>query len=102
MPYANSKGADQPAHLHSLISAFVFHCLDSIIPTLSKSVISSLYLVSLAEQPGLSPTWSEIPKTDFLVTGYILVAVFAVDAYYTIFFIEHYLSCLQKHDNDFC
>ena len=24
MPYANNKGADQPSHLHSLISAFVF------------------------------------------------------------------------------
>ena len=24
MPYANNKGADQPAHPHSLISAFVF------------------------------------------------------------------------------
>ena len=32
LPYANNKGADQPAHLHSLISAFVVHCLDSISP----------------------------------------------------------------------
>ena len=31
MPYANNKGADQPAHLHSLISTFVVHCLDSMI-----------------------------------------------------------------------
>ena len=31
MPYANNKGADQPAHLCSLISAFVVRCLDSII-----------------------------------------------------------------------
>ena len=23
-PYANNKGADQPAHLHSLISTFIF------------------------------------------------------------------------------
>ena len=30
--YANNKGADQPAHPRSLISAFVIHCLDSIIP----------------------------------------------------------------------
>ena len=29
MSYANNKGADQPAHLHSLISAFVVRCLDS-------------------------------------------------------------------------
>ena len=30
MPYVNNKGADQPAHLCSLISTFVVHCLDSI------------------------------------------------------------------------
>ena len=38
MSYANNKGADQPAHLHSLISAFVVHCLlDSIMSLLAKS-----------------------------------------------------------------
>ena len=42
MPYAHNKGADQPAHPRSLIGAFVFHCLDSIIPLLSKSKISRL------------------------------------------------------------
>ena len=31
MPYRNNKGADQPAHLRSLISTFVVCCLDSII-----------------------------------------------------------------------
>ena len=31
MAYANSKGADQPAHLRSLISTFVVCCLDSMI-----------------------------------------------------------------------
>ena len=31
MSYANNKGADQPAHLRSLISTFVVRCLDSII-----------------------------------------------------------------------
>ena len=35
MPYANNKGADQPAHPRSLISAFVVRCLDSIIPVLA-------------------------------------------------------------------
>ena len=42
MPYANSKGADQPANSHSSISAFVVHCLNSIIPPVSISKISSL------------------------------------------------------------
>ena len=31
MAYANNKDADLPAHPHSLISAFVVRCLDSII-----------------------------------------------------------------------
>ena len=29
--FANNKGADQPAHSHSLISGFDFHVLESII-----------------------------------------------------------------------
>ena len=36
MPYANNKGADQPAHPRSLISTFVVRCLDSIMPLVSK------------------------------------------------------------------
>ena len=54
MPYANNKGADQLAHPRSLISAFVVRCLDSIIPLVSISEISSLYLASVAEQACLS------------------------------------------------
>ena len=42
MPYANNKGADQPAHLRSPTSTFVVPCLDSIIPMLAKSKISRL------------------------------------------------------------
>ena len=34
--YANNKGADQPAHPRSLISAFVVRRLDSIIPMLVR------------------------------------------------------------------
>ena len=59
MPYANNKGADQPAHPRSLISAFVVRCLDSIIHLVSISEISSLYLAFVAEQTGLSLTWSK-------------------------------------------
>ena len=32
MPYANNKGTDQSVHSCSLISTFVFRCLESIIP----------------------------------------------------------------------
>ena len=71
MPYANNKGADQPAHPRSLISAFVIRCLDSIISLVSISEISSLYLASVATQAGLCLTWSQTSKTDFLVTRLI-------------------------------
>ena len=37
MPYANNKYADQSAHSRSLISIFIIHCLDSIIPLLAIS-----------------------------------------------------------------
>ena len=59
MPYANNKGADQPAHLRSLISAFVVHYLDSIIPWVSILEISRLYLASVAKQAHLSLNWSK-------------------------------------------
>ena len=39
MSYANNKGADQPAHPRSLISAFVVRCLGSIISLVSISEI---------------------------------------------------------------
>ena len=68
MPYANNRGADQPAHPHSLISAFVVRCQNCIISILAKSKISRLQLASEAEQPSLSLTWSETLKTGFLVT----------------------------------
>ena len=38
--HANNKGTDQPAHPRSLIIAFVFHCLDSIISPDSIAEIS--------------------------------------------------------------
>ena len=68
MPYANNKGADQPAHPRSLISIFVVRCLDSIIPILAIAQISRLEHVSVAEQIVLSLTWTQSPKTGFLVT----------------------------------
>ena len=56
MAYANSKGADQPAHPRSLISACVVRCLDSIIPLLAI-VDSRPSLASAAQQAGLSLNW---------------------------------------------
>ena len=61
-PYANNKGAYQPAHPRSLISAFIIHCLDSIIPLVSIPEISSIYITSVAVQAGLSLPWSQTPE----------------------------------------
>ena len=65
LPYANIKGTDQLAHPHSLISAFVVRCLDSIIPLVSISKLSSFWLVSVAEQAGLRLTLSHIQVTSW-------------------------------------
>ena len=68
MTYANKKGTDQTAHSRSLICTFVVHCLDRIIPLVSISKFSSLYLASVAAQAGLCLTWLQTPNTGFLVT----------------------------------
>ena len=70
MPNANNKGADEPAHPRRLISVFVVRYLDtcSIIHFVSISKISSLWLVSVAEQSGLRLPWSQTPKKGFPVT----------------------------------
>ena len=65
MSYANNKGADQPAHPRSLISAFIIRCLDSVMSLVSVIKISSLMLTSVAEQARLSLTWSETPEDTF-------------------------------------
>ena len=58
MSYTNNKGTDQ-------ISAFVVRCLDSVMSPVSVTKISSLMLASVAEQAGLSLTWSETPEDTF-------------------------------------
>ena len=65
MPCANNKGADQPAHPHSLISTFVVRCLDSMICILAVSKVSRFWLGYAAEQASLNLTWSEIAKDTF-------------------------------------
>ena len=75
MPYANNKGADQPAHPRSLISTFVVRCPDSIISLVSVSKISSLYLASVAALDGLSLPWSQTLKTGFLAMKLKFIAL---------------------------
>ena len=65
MPYANNKGADQPAHPRNLISTFVVRCLDSMICMLAISKVSRFLLASVAEQAGLNLTWFKIPVDTF-------------------------------------
>ena len=65
MLYANNKGADQPAHPHSLISAFIVRCLDSVMSLVSVTKISNLILASVIEQASLSLIWSETPEDTF-------------------------------------
>ena len=65
MSYANNKGADQPAHPRSLISACIVSYLDSVMSLVSVTKISSLMLYSVAKQASLSLTWSETPGDTF-------------------------------------
>ena len=57
----NNTGADQPAHPRSLISAFFFCFLESIICKLAAGEISIFKLVSLAEETGLKHSLSKHP-----------------------------------------
>ena len=61
-----NNGADQPALQRSLISTIFICLLVSMIYCLATCEISILQIVSVAEQVGLCPTWSKIPKTHFL------------------------------------
>ena len=54
--HANNKGADQPVHPRSLISAFVICLLESKISKLTSCIILIFHLVSVSEQVGLSLT----------------------------------------------
>ena len=51
----------------SLISIFVVHCLDTIISLVSIFKISSLYVAYVATQAVLCLSWSQSPKTGFLM-----------------------------------
>ena len=57
--------ADQQRSNCAADQRLCFYYIDSNISLLPKSVISSLYSSSVAVQPGLFWTWSEISKTCF-------------------------------------
>ena len=66
--HANNKCADQPTLLGSLISTIVICYLESTNSQLAACKISIFYIIYVAEQAGLGLTWSETPKTGFLVS----------------------------------
>ena len=67
------KGADQPAHRHSLISAFSIHLLESIISKRATCEFAIVQLVSVAKETGLCLTLSQIPKTGFVARSPFLI-----------------------------
>ena len=71
MPYLNNKDADETAHLCSLISAFVVHHPDSIIPIVAVSQITSVLLSSVSEQVVCILHGHNPPKAGFLMAGLI-------------------------------
>ena len=70
--FATNRGADQPAHPRSLISAFVIRCLESIISKLTRNGDSIILLVSSAKQAVLNLTLSETLKSGFVALRPIL------------------------------
>ena len=63
-----NKDADQLRGNHEADQHLCFRFIDSTIPLLPKSKISSLYLFLMAVQPGLCGTRSKNQKTAFLTT----------------------------------
>ena len=63
-----NKDADQLRGNREADQRLCFRYTDSTIPLLLKSKISSLKPSSVTVQPGLCQTWSETPKTGFLIT----------------------------------
>ena len=68
-----NKGADQLRGNREADQRLCFRYIDSTIPLLSKSEISSLYPFSVVAQLGLCRTRSETPKTGFLRTRLVFV-----------------------------
>ena len=70
-----NKDADQLGSNCAADQRLCFRYMDSTIPLLSESKISSLWPSSVGQQPGLCETWSETWKTNFLNKAYATVRV---------------------------
>ena len=62
--FANNKGADQTVHPHSLISTYVIHLLECVIP--KRNFFSIFYLGSVAEKRFESDTFWRTQKDGFV------------------------------------
>ena len=67
-----NKGADQLRGNREADQRLCFRYIDSTIPLLAKSEISSLKPSSVTLQTGLCRSWLDTPKTGFLRTRLIL------------------------------
>ena len=67
-----NKDTDQLCGNRTADQRLCFRYIDSTIPLLPKSEMSSLSPSSVTAQTGLCLTWSETPKTGFLTTRLIL------------------------------
>ena len=65
---ADNISTDQPAHPHSLISAFAIHPLESIISKFALSKFMIFHLIFVAEQAGLNFYCSSTLKIGFHAT----------------------------------
>ena len=97
MSYANNKGADQPAHMRSLISAFVVRCLDSI--SLDSIAKISTLAASVVEQASSSLTWTETPEDTFC---HVVAHLRIIEIYFTSIFcvpvIGYFEICKLSRD----
>ena len=66
-----NEDADQLRSNREADQRLCFRYMDSTIPLLSESEMSSLWPSSVAVQLGLCGTWWEAPKTGFLTTRLI-------------------------------
>ena len=71
--YHYSRVMRKPVYAICIRAVWSAHCQGSIVSLVSISELSSIYLASVAAQPGLSIPWSQSPKTGFLVTRLIYV-----------------------------
>ena len=83
-----NKGADQLRSFCEADQRLCFRYMDSTIPLVLKSEISSLQPPYVAAQADLCETWSETPKTGFLHRGSVISYCGTSCMYYFLFIYQ--------------